>query len=265
MRFYFMRMQSSLSHRFFMTLMSRVWAGKLVLVPFHFWSNIILPEVLLLVKVAEGQIDAQRGEGNSIFFAQCYKICNRTMYQMNVFTRKGMVFFPPLCTWITEHCYPRSLFRRTDLSSFLAAFPLEWCSLLFLTRLHRRLGGTNRSGLVSLGTFQNIESKCILSLSPDAFEPELSRWEELQERHELLLDKPLQSAAAWSRTFCCDTRRRKAVQEVQLMKYSTKSSNSGEIMWNFSKGTHSLFAPGTTNGHNLFTVKCKLLLKALHG
>lgn len=30
------------------------------------------------------------------------------------------------------------------------------------------------------------------------------------------------------------------------------------------KDTHSLFAPGTTNGHNLFTVKSKLLLKTLH-
>lgn len=57
-----------------------------------------------------------------------------------------------------EHCYLRLLYRRTDLSSFLTAFPLERCSLLFLTRLHRRLWA-NKCGLVSLRTFQNTKKK----------------------------------------------------------------------------------------------------------
>lgn len=53
----------------------------------------------------------------------------------------------PINTGMMEYSYLRS-HHKTDLSSLFAAFPLEGCSLLFLTRLHRRLWETNRCGLV---------------------------------------------------------------------------------------------------------------------
>lgn len=132
----------------------------------------------------------------------------------------GMLGYLPINTGMMEYSYLRS-HHKTDLSSLFAAFPLEGCSLLFLTRLHRRLWETNRYGLVWLKTGEKLSNfkivickKLLLELSPDAVEPELSMWEELQEQHELLLDRALQSAAAWSRTFCCDTGRRKVLQDL---------------------------------------------------
>lgn len=164
-----------------------------------------------------------------------------------------------------EHCYSRPLYRRTDLSSFLAAFPLERCSLLFFTRLHRRLWDTNRCGLVWLRIFQNILNKSAVIVT----------WC----RRTRIIQVGGTTRAAWApigqgSSICCSMK-----QDILLWYWKEKSSTRrsldeifykvfyvrwNDVVWNFSKDTHSLFAPGTTNGHNLFTVKGKLLLKALH-